>query len=97
MKKQLRLLTVLLFALFGGVNVWAVTYTWTTAKDQLSATTTSVTVDDVTWQFSPTWQDDTKTYVSWSGGSTNCYQIGSSNNPLSVVGIKLSVCCERME
>lgn len=66
------------------------TYTWTTASGQLSTTTTSVTVNSVTWSFNPTWADNSKKYVQWSGGSTNCYQIGSSKNILTSLELSTS-------
>ena len=58
-------------------------YTWTTANGQLTTTTTSVTVNEVTWSFNPTWADNSKKYVSWIGGSQNLYQIGSAKNILT--------------
>ena len=70
--------------------MWAESYTWTTGSGQLSTTTTSFTVSEVEWSFTPTWSDNSKKYVNWSGGSTNCYQIGSSKNIMTALQISTS-------
>ena len=95
MRQKLSLLTktmLLLGALVaGGGSAWAEeTYTWTTASGQLSTTTTSVTINEVTWSFAPTWSDNSKKFVQWSGGSSNWYQIGSSNNKLTSLELSTS-------
>ena len=90
MKKLLLNSILLLCALVVGTSAWADSYTWTTASGQLSTSTTSFTVNEVTWSFAPTWTDNSKKYVSWSGGSTNCYQIGSSKNIMTALSISTS-------
>ena len=74
----------------GSTSVWADNYTWTTASGQLSTSTTSFTVNEVTWSFTPTWSDNSKKYVAWIGGNTNCYQIGSSKNIMTALSISTS-------
>ena len=83
------MLVAVMCAAFAG-QAWADTYTWTTASGQLSTSTTSFTVNEVAWSFTPTWSDNAKKYVSWIGGSTNCYQIGSSKNILTALEISTS-------
>ncbi len=89
-KSLLKVFFLLCALIVGSTSVWATDYTWTTANGQLTTSTTSFTVNEVTWNFTPTWSDNTKKYVSWSGGSTNCYQIGSSKNILTSLSISTS-------
>ncbi len=92
MKKLLLMKTMLLLCalIVGSTSVWADNYTWTTASGQLSTSTTSFTVNEVTWSFTPTWSDNSKKYVAWIGGNTNCYQIGSSKNIMTALSISTS-------
>ena len=91
MKQKLLKTLVLLCALIvGSATSWAETYTWKCADRQLTTSTTSFKVGDVTWSFSPTWSDSSKKYVKWSGGSSNWYQIGSKNNVMTSLSIATS-------
>ena len=91
MKQKLLKCMLLLCVLVGGISsAWADSYTWTTASGQLSTSTNSVTVNGVTWAFAPTWSDNSKKYVNWSGGSSNWYQIGSSKNIMSALNLSTS-------
>lgn len=91
MKQKLLKTLVLLCALIAGsATSWAETYTWTCANGQLSTSTSSFIVSDVTWSFSPTWSNSSKKYVSWQGGSSNWYQIGSKNNVMTSLSIATS-------
>lgn len=91
MKQKLLKTLVLLCALIvGSATSWAETYTWTCAKGQLSTSTSSFIVSDVTWSFSPTWSNSSKKHVSWQGGSSNWYQIGSKNNVMTSLSIATS-------
>lgn len=91
MKQKLLKTLVLLCALIvGSATSWAETYTWTCANGQLSTSISSFTVSDVTWSFSPTWSVSSKKYVSWQGGSSNWYQIGSSKNVMTSLSIATS-------
>lgn len=86
----LKSLLLLCALIVGGLSGWADTYTWTCASGQLSTSTSLFTVNNVEWTFSPTWSDNTKKYVSWSGGNSNWYQIGSSKNVLKSLTIGTS-------
>ena len=86
----LKTLLLLCALIVGSLSSWADTYTWTCASGQLSTSTSSFTVNNVEWTFSPTWSDNTKKYVNWSGGSSNWYQIGSSKNVLKSLTIGTS-------
>lgn len=68
-------------------HAWGDSYTWQAANNQLSTTTTFVTINEVIWSFNPTWNDNSKKYVSWQGGSSNWYQIGSSKNVLTALSL----------
>ena len=91
MKQKLLKTLVLLCALIvGSATSWADTYTWTCDKGQLSTSISSFSVSDVTWSFTPTWADNSKTYVNWVGGSSKWYQIGSSKNVMTSLSIATS-------